>query len=358
MISDLELRLDRLRASYEAYFMGYEKLEPGVQRKEVDRRLNVLRKENFRNTAIRFRLNVLFQKYSTYQNYWQRICRQIEEGTYKRHVAKARARFGDLPGLRRRRNEADIDIDVDVDTDLDIDVDLGELDGVTDDEFLARLSAEEGPKNRDDEERDTVRPAPPAWAGEYLPHVPAGPRAFRMPFEEAPSARDPRTERDPRAWEDPAPWAAPGSRTPGSSSAETQRLPPRARMNSAHPDPAREPAPGTDPAPPPQGIPRSPYFPANPRLPSAVAGRAPMPARGAPQAPSSDLSEDRIRQIYAQYVREKRLRGESTASTSYEIVAKSLRTSSQKLREEHQGKQVDFEVAEKDGRTILRPVVK
>ncbi|HRH00828.1 MAG TPA: MXAN_5187 C-terminal domain-containing protein, partial [Polyangiaceae bacterium] len=81
------------------------------------------------------------------------------------------------------------------------------------------------------------------------------------------------------------------------------------------------------------------------------ASRAPQPAAG-------NLSEDRIRQIYAQYVREKRSRGESTATTTFESVARSLRSSSEKLRGQHAGRDVDFEVTEKDGRTILKPVVK
>ena len=93
-LSELEERVDRLRASYEQYFMGYEKIEPGVQRKDVDRRFTVLRKQQIRNTALRFRFNVITQKFNTYSMYWTRVCRQIEEGTYKRHVAKAARRFG------------------------------------------------------------------------------------------------------------------------------------------------------------------------------------------------------------------------------------------------------------------------
>ena len=70
------------------------------------------------------------------------------------------------------------------------------------------------------------------------------------------------------------------------------------------------------------------------------------------------LSEERVRQIYSQYVDAKRARQESTASLTYENLAKSLRESSDKLRQKHTGKTVDFEVTVKDGRTILRPIVK
>ncbi|MDP9148975.1 MAG: hypothetical protein M3O36_03395, partial [Myxococcota bacterium] len=87
-ISELELAVDRLRSLYEQYFMGIEKLEPAVARKDVDRRIYTLRKEQIRNTAQRFRFQMVLQRYNTYQSYWQRVCREIEGGTYKRHVIR------------------------------------------------------------------------------------------------------------------------------------------------------------------------------------------------------------------------------------------------------------------------------
>ena len=44
-INDLEIQIDRLRALYEQYFMGIEKTEPQVPRKNVDRMFVILRKE-------------------------------------------------------------------------------------------------------------------------------------------------------------------------------------------------------------------------------------------------------------------------------------------------------------------------
>ena len=76
-INELEDRVDRLRNIYEQYFLGFERLEPTVPRKDVDRRFAILRKEQIRNTAMRFRLNVITQKYNTYAMHWVRICRQI-----------------------------------------------------------------------------------------------------------------------------------------------------------------------------------------------------------------------------------------------------------------------------------------
>lgn len=64
-----------------------------------------------------------------------------------------------------------------------------------------------------------------------------------------------------------------------------------------------------------------------------------------------------MRQLYVQYVEARRRQNESTAAITYDAVARSLRESSAKLRQ-RLGKPVDFEVAIKDGRAIIRPVVK
>ena len=59
------------------------------------------------------------------------------------------------------------------------------------------------------------------------------------------------------------------------------------------------------------------------------------------------------------YVAAKRRQNESTAAITYEAVAKTLRDSQAKLREKHgSDRSVDFEVAVKDGKAILRPIVK
>lgn len=93
-LEELESRIERLKALYEQYFMGIEKLEPLVPRKDVDRRVQILRREQVRNTAQRFKFNTLVQRYNSFQQYWARVAREIENGTYHRDVARAAARFG------------------------------------------------------------------------------------------------------------------------------------------------------------------------------------------------------------------------------------------------------------------------
>jgi hypothetical protein len=107
MVSDLEIQIDRLRALYEQYFMGIEKLEPHVPRKQVERLLQTIRRQRLNNTAQRFRFQQLVQRYNTMQTYWRRVARQIEEGTYRRDVMRARARAEEHLNEVRKRMRGD-----------------------------------------------------------------------------------------------------------------------------------------------------------------------------------------------------------------------------------------------------------
>jgi hypothetical protein len=97
-IDELEVKVERLRALYEQFFMGIERIPPAVVHKDVERRVYVLRREQIRNTARRFKLQTIIQRYNTFQQYWMRILREIENGTYRRHVLRAE-RTGGVAGL-------------------------------------------------------------------------------------------------------------------------------------------------------------------------------------------------------------------------------------------------------------------
>ncbi|MDD5306080.1 MAG: hypothetical protein PHU25_02050 [Deltaproteobacteria bacterium] len=113
MLDDLEHQLERLQALYNQYFMGIERLEPTVPRKEVERKVQALRREQLRNTAQRFRFQTQVQKFNTQSIYWRRICKQIEEGTYKRDVMRAQKRIEKAEGADRvERPMAGLSIDV------------------------------------------------------------------------------------------------------------------------------------------------------------------------------------------------------------------------------------------------------
>jgi hypothetical protein len=106
-ISELDVELDRVRALYEQYFIGIEKLEPQIPLKNFERKLQMIRRERIHNTALRFRFQQILQRYNTMQTYWRRVSRQIEEGTYRPDVMKARAKAEKRRAEVRARIEAE-----------------------------------------------------------------------------------------------------------------------------------------------------------------------------------------------------------------------------------------------------------
>ena len=90
VLKELELKIDRLKVLYEQYFMGIEKMEPQVSRKEVTRLMLQLQQQYIRNTAMRFKFNTMLQRWQLYITYWNRTLREIENGTYVRHLQKAK----------------------------------------------------------------------------------------------------------------------------------------------------------------------------------------------------------------------------------------------------------------------------
>jgi hypothetical protein len=90
VLKELELKMDRLKVLYEQYFMGIEKMEPQVARKEVQRTMLQLQQQYIRNTAMRFKFNTMLQRWQLYITYWNRTLREIENGTYVRHLQKAK----------------------------------------------------------------------------------------------------------------------------------------------------------------------------------------------------------------------------------------------------------------------------
>jgi hypothetical protein len=338
-VGDLEIAVDRLRSLYEQYFMGIEKLEPTVPRKDVDRRIYVLRKEQIRNTAQRFRFQMILQKYNTYQTHWMRICREIENGTYKRHLLKAKQRFGDEKPTGTTKAPASVASAATAATarpalaqpgapSKNVEAELAALD----EDFAPMLEL-------DDDELEALDEPSAAPLSSPAPTARAAPGALKPAVA---------TKAGP-AWRKTdlsAPRVSPAAAAPTSPKAPAAPVP---RVAAAAPVPAvRAPAPAA-----PVAVPR----------PASAAAPVPRPAPPSLAAPAAaarsagDIPDERVRQIYSQYVETKRQQHETTAAITFEAVAKSLRDSSAKLREKH-GKNVDFEVSVKDGKTILKPVLK
>ena len=501
-LEDLETRLERLRALYEQYFLGLEKLEPTVLRKEVDRKLWVLRREQIRNTGLRFKFQMLIQRYNTYQQYWTRVVREIENGTYRRDIIKVAQRFGEkeamtILGKRRaeqykrlaanqidRRNKrrgeaAEIEDDAAADRpsmpeisvqeeEAPVSLSVSDLEMIEDEEDNEAPTPPRGlPPVRMYGEPDMeallmaatvgvttwgepprapapappppepiqvqkpavgptdttsiatpdapagARPTPPPAAPKPAPNAPAGsPVATAVKPAAAPAQTKPSTTTAaPAAKSRVAELAAqmrakkqeaskpkddldldglfgaatspakpPAAATPkaagGAASSPASPSPAPAprfvpSQEAAKPAPApapvpspapqvAKPAPSPAPAPSPSPqVPKPPPArpaPAAVKIPSAPEPAAPKPAPAAPKR--DDLSEQKMREIYAKYVGAKRAANESTAGITFDKLAASLRAQADKLKSSHPSRTIDFEVVTKDGKTALRPVVK
>ena len=122
-LSDAEVQLSRIKHLYEQWFQGIERIEPQIARKQLDRTIHLLRKGQPRNTALRFRFQTLIQRYTTLQTYWRRVGRQIEEGTYRRDLLRARRRReaarAERDQQRNRRSSNPLELDPNQDVNMD-----------------------------------------------------------------------------------------------------------------------------------------------------------------------------------------------------------------------------------------------
>lgn len=94
-MDELEEGLSNLQVLYEKYFLGIDRRAPEQERKKVSTKLREMRTAMIRNTALKFRVQTLFAKLISFERMWDRTLREIEEGTYKRDVFKAKMHMKD-----------------------------------------------------------------------------------------------------------------------------------------------------------------------------------------------------------------------------------------------------------------------
>lgn len=88
-IEILDAKVARLKVEYEQYFARVLKREPVKLRDEVDRFILAYANKTINNTSTKFKLNAVVAKYNAYKQYWTRVLRAIDEGTYVRKAEGA-----------------------------------------------------------------------------------------------------------------------------------------------------------------------------------------------------------------------------------------------------------------------------
>ncbi len=87
----LDKKIARLRIEYEQYFVKALKREPAQFRAEIEKMILLYSDKNISNTSLKFRFNSIVSKYNSYRQYWTRVLRAIEDGTYVRKAEGADA---------------------------------------------------------------------------------------------------------------------------------------------------------------------------------------------------------------------------------------------------------------------------
>lgn len=398
-LEELEIRLERLRALYEQYFLGIEKLEPSVPRKDVERRIWVLRRVKFRNTGKRFKFNVITQRFNTFQQYWARICREIENGTYKRHMLRAEKAFGEPLTIAAKKRKGEFarktqeeeapppSIQPSIEPPVDsLDAMLGlkptkvpTAPGLVPGPFAKKPSEAPTKPGRFQLEKldldiDDIIGGGAAPISKRAP-APVGPVRTKPGSIEPPPVSGPPISRPGKAPPAVGPMIGARPRLPKGMAPPTEAPP------AAVPPPAAPPPADAKPRPPPMPtrtkppLPSRSMPPAGPPRTAAPAGPpsarpAPAPAAAAPPArpgpappparPATSggaLSEDRLKEIHSRLLDAKRQTNDAK-SVSLDGLSKQLRATEDKLRQQHGNRKIDFDVVIKDGKAVVKPIVK
>jgi hypothetical protein len=394
-MDELDVRIDKLRTAYEQYFIGVMKQQPAQQHRDVVRLMHDLEHKTFiRKTAQKFRLGSLVQKFTSYNTYWNRILRQIEEGTYKRDLHKVERREQRRQAVEQQEQMEALELDLDM---------MGE--GGLDD--LQRELDQLDAAGRFDKPKQPV--APPAAVPAPQPAATSAEdiraqklrelqRKLGLPDDAAqqpayaqPTPQQPAYGQQPAYAQQPAPAyaqqaqpayaqqaprpAAPVAQASDDSDRRNKleemkrRLEERSRRAHAIPSASEL----TGAAPPVAAAPaqdsadvqrmrklREMKERMEQRGSGGDAGRAierPSITRASPAAPRPSASGDNedVMRVYKNLVEAKKRCNEPVQGLSYESVAHSMQEQRDRLRQSHGADDVDFKVVIKNGRAFLKP---
>lgn len=334
LCDDIEAEIMGLKAAYEQYFLGMERMPPTKRHDALKKQVNGLKNAFVRQTALKFRISSIAQKFTTYERLWNRTLQEIENGTYKRDLFKAKLHTSDKKKKEALPGASHFDIDEDVDID-DVGDDL--------DSVLAAATASVDKARAESATR-------------------AEPVTKPMPVAGMPPPPPP-----PVSGVAPAIAAARPQSSPGFPSIPA--VAPAIKPVSGAVPAVKSPS-GAVPAIKPVAAAQAPTLPVAARPPSGQgpAGRplsGPVAAVGKPtvsQAPSANssagLSDQKIKAIYDAYVSAKKRCGEDTSSLSLGGVAETLKKQVPELMKQHNAKSVEFKVVIKEGKAILRAMPK
>lgn len=99
-LQKITLDIEKLKSDFDQYFMGLTKVPPLKQMDGLDRTFRTLETQTLKSFANKFRLQTIRARYNTHKNYWTKILRAVEDGTFVRgkdRILKPTARIEEGP---------------------------------------------------------------------------------------------------------------------------------------------------------------------------------------------------------------------------------------------------------------------
>lgn len=124
-IDRLDHMIEQLKKKYELFFSGMERKEPGPDRVAVEQMARRLHTAFITNSAHMYRLKTVTTKLTTYQTYWDRVLRQMEEGTFRREIDKRKIIQKDMAIAREAERQGEGYISMGEYNDGDLDDEIG-----------------------------------------------------------------------------------------------------------------------------------------------------------------------------------------------------------------------------------------
>lgn len=305
LCAGLEVELNELKAQYDQYFLGMERLPPTKHHDRLKKQIHQLRTTFVRQTAAKFRVATLAQKLTTYERLWDRTIKEIEAGTYSRDLFKARLHKKAREDRKTQRPDGAGDDDFHIDEDLD----LSDLDEGADGLASVMAAAAEA----------VSKPAAPAVKPVAQPLPAVKPVTGDLPAVK------------------PVTGDRPALKPP--TSGGLPKITPAGPPGSPAPNPAARPS-------------------AAPR-PATTGSTAALKPVGRPAAgPDGGLSDQKVKAIYDAYLMAKKRCGEDTRNVTLDSVSATLRKQVPELMKQHGAKSVEFKVVIKDGKAVLRALPK
>lgn len=337
LLDDLTKKLDRCKVMFEQYFLGIQKLPPNSLQKDLERNIRKLTQMHITNTGLRFRFSTLSQKFGSYNTYWKRTMRQIENGSYLRDIARVgrkAVRTGEdipeelLAKMPKRMRER-------------IMKDRAAVAKRREREKSREVAAKTSGKVRDNkksnvhslDDADLLEDMDLDAIFSSMTDAPSVPSASAPSAPAKPPEGKARTKRE------------------GTGDTDVNQL-----FEGVFSD---EPTIEDDPRPPPKAAP-TPITPPRPRKPAPrqpVPRAASRPARkplSPPVKPPPGMSPNEAQSLYKSYKKARELVGEDTSGLSYNKLMRSLNKQAPKILEQHKAKGVSFNVVVKGDRVVLK----